>query len=645
MPFKLEKKNFLYIGIGLIILSFIFFVFNASKDNKFRFVVLGCMHAGACDFQDYETAVEKIKKHNPDFVLFLGSTVDVVPRIDNKLDTILAFKKGLKLSEKDIEARWKIFDKITKQLKVPVYDLASERSLPANNLGPAEKQFLKRYKKRFYSFKFKNNLFICLDSESHNSPDLKNRGLIDGEQLEFLKKALKSSSRYNNVFIAMHQSAWNPRFTSFIRESKWYEVVHPLINGKVKYVFGACLHFLEQIKIDDVHYITSGSAPCWPDKEKANAFPHFLIVDVDNDNISIKVEPLYPIPLEALFKDEYVPIPSEQIGSVRELTNEERISFYRPEEVINSINIKPDVKVLDLGAGTGLFSFLFAEKLNSKGVVYATEIEQEKIDYLNTQIKQKGIKNIIPVLVNPTGLDPFYKKHTFDILFLCAVYEVIREGKDYLSQLKESMARDGRLYLIFLKLDPDFSQAEFGSFKSLIKQLVLMDKNHPIHLGLSEKTRHLLETLPDKQLISDELKSLLVKDLNSLLNDRWLYLRMRQNFLNIRKDDPVFMKALALPQSRQLGQWLIAELDKNKVFDLDTIDISEEDNRRIRRLNRIMIERTFYMHELNKLLFADIPVYQEKEKLISDFAEIGLELTNEFNILPCHYFLEFKAKQ
>jgi len=166
---------------------------HAEDDNKFRFAVMGCMHLGVCNFKDYELAIEKIKEYKPDFMLFLGGMVD--PMVD-----------------KPVESLWQRFDRITEKLEVPVYDVLGNCkvtpfvSIPKDKIASMEKCFLDRYKKRYYSFEHKNNLFVVLDSEGF----FKNPWNIPGvvKQTAFINEALSQTEQYNNVFIALHDSFW-----------------------------------------------------------------------------------------------------------------------------------------------------------------------------------------------------------------------------------------------------------------------------------------------------------------------------------------------------------------------------------------------------------------------------------------------------
>ena len=78
------------------------------------------------------------------------------------------------------------------------------------------------------------------------------------------------------------------------------------------------------------------------------------------------------------------------------------------------------MNIVDIGAGTGQYSYLFAEGLKGLGMVFATDISQEMIGYMNNQVLARKLTNMRPVLVNPEGMDEFYLKYKFpDSIFKC----------------------------------------------------------------------------------------------------------------------------------------------------------------------------------------------------------------------------------
>ena len=124
------------------------------------------------------------------------------------------------------------------------------------------------------------------------------------------------------------------------------------------------------------------------------------------------------------------------------------------------------MNILDIGFGRGYFTFPLAEALNNTGSIFATEIEPKMIEYINRDIKKSKYKNICPILVTSEGLDPFYKEHIFDIIFICEIVPCLRDYENYFQELRTSLAKErGRLYIIEMKTIADFHEFDFGDYK------------------------------------------------------------------------------------------------------------------------------------------------------------------------------------
>ena len=674
-------------AIIFFICFFIYFLLTpfcvyADDDSRFRFAVMGCMHFGVSDPQDYKLAVEKIKQYNPDFVLFVGGMVDVVGgRFDagyryseknifekNKKLTSAdmesfwqefdgkegygyslqkAFKKDIKLSSTAIESLWQEFNRITDELGVPVYDVTSERCIPANNVALAEKHFLKRYKKRYYSFEYKNNLFICLDSQFHNSTDLSKAGLIDGVQLDFLKNSIANSSRYDNVFIAMHNAVWLPSFSAIIGDSRWYDTVHPLINKKAKYIFGAYHHILNFMQVDEVTYITTTAWPGQSSPKPDPSFPHFLIVDVNKKKVFIKVVPLNPILIKEVAGLEQKSKEYVKSWYLRRLALPERIAVFQIPEVIKILKIKPGMNILDIGPGLGIFTFPFAEALKGTGRVFAADVEPNMIEFISGKIKEEGYKNIFPVLVKGKGLDPFYKQHSFDIIFLCNVYEHIWNREGYFKDLRPSLKDDGRLYILSYKYNNVcFGSFEFGDVKKIIEILVSKGGDFPVFQRLSKEVRYFIKNSrwKDDKDIPSAIRISIIEDFNKMLSDRLLFNDLVNYYTLKQGGDAAVLGKFLNPLDRRLVQWLAAQLDDNGVLDRQERDISDIDRKRLHTLNKRSLSGIFGLERANELFGIDFPIYLEKTSTVSEMEAAGYRFICEYDFLEYHDLLEFSKE-
>lgn len=664
--------------------------YGAEEDDSksFRFIVMGCLHYDGTNIEDLELAVETMKQYDPDFVLFLGSIVDTVGERRDKThlrpNTSRAFREGVKLTQKDVKYLWGEFDRVTKTLGVPIYDVPSERTIPANNVNITEDAYLKRHPYRYYSFNYKNNLFILLDSEAHNRLDLRNRGIIDGDQLEFLKGEIKDYDRYDNVFIAMHKTSWGEGWE---RSSNWFEEVHPLINGKVEKVFGACAHYLSAEKKGDTEYITCGTAPDWPGEEKYPSFFYFLVVDVTKDAVLTHVVPITPIPLEnivpypgvrkrstssasgqwkasALIKE--VPARSISLGrpknydssqlsylkradggrsSRRKLERPERLKLLKIDEIVKRLGIKEGMTVVDIGAGSGIFAFPIAEAMNGTGMVYATETSEEAIGYIEEDIEKSGIKNVKPVLVTSKGLDPFYTKHDFDIILVADTYELIKNPNKYFRDLRKSLDEDtGRLFIIYYRFFSGFTPTEFSDMGRVVRTLSAEGENFPIYERLSKETkdRVLIET---EYKVSERLKELLLEDLNAMLEDRTLFRQIDDYFAKKSSAENQRDYIFIGPTYFSLIDATVKRLKEEGVYDDPTVPMSEGQIQQLRRLNRIAITEVFKNNMIYDTFTYDRTTYVNKDEIIENMAVSGYKFVEEYDFLDYHYMFEFKRSK
>jgi ubiquinone/menaquinone biosynthesis C-methylase UbiE len=622
----MRKPLFLFIPL-LLFLSKVSAQALAQDDHKFRFAVMGCMHFGLTGPRDWEPAVSKIKEYEPDFVLFLGGMVDVS-------------------GDKPAEALWEEFDGVTKALGVPVYDIPSDTGTSCDMAPVAaderkkailDKLFQERYKGRYYSFEHKDNLFICLDSERE----------AQQEMLDFLKKAISESGNYDNVFIAIH------RPPPFRGESIWFKSVHPLIKEKVKFVFSAHEHILVKTELDGVNYITTGCPPLLSKYPARPYFFHFLIVDVDKNDVSVKIVPLGPIPLEEMaayetntrelisfFKAKFLPSQLE----VQALTAPEREAILQPANVIRALNIKPGMVILDVGAGAGFFTFQLAEALKGTGKVVASEVDPQMVELIKMKTREGKYGNVFPLLVSPQGLDPLLKQQSYDIIFLSEVYHYLRDPGDYFRRLRSLLKKTGRLYIIHFKNVSEFSDIEFD-FKRVAQILSSEGDDFPIFQRMSEKVQDFIKGWQGGD-IPQEIQKEVVRDFNRMLSERLLFndLMSYYNPQDIREFEwgkP--LSAMCYARDLRLAKWLAVQLDAQGTFGSREGSLSETEEGRLRQLNRILLTGIFRTTKLQRLK-GESPIYVERDSIISDLEEAGFSFVKGYDFLPHHYFLEFRRR-
>lgn len=134
-----------------------------------------------------------------------------------------------------------------------------------------------------------------------------------------------------------------------------------------------------------------------------------------------------------------------------------RNEWQKPDQVIEHLLIKQGETVADIGAGTGFFTSKFAKKVGKNGTVYASDIDKKMVDFIEKRVKKEGLKNI--KVIHAKADDPLIPKETTDLIFICDTYLFIEDRVNYLTHLRESLKKNGRLAIISFNPSAEVSGA------------------------------------------------------------------------------------------------------------------------------------------------------------------------------------------
>lgn len=74
--------------------------------------------------------------------------------------------------------------------------------------------------------------------------------------------------------------------------------------------------------------------------------------------------------------------------------------FSDPNTIVAALNIPLGATVADLGAGTGAYSFVIAQKIGPTGKVYACDVQQDLLTRLENDAHERHVTNIQTVHSN-----------------------------------------------------------------------------------------------------------------------------------------------------------------------------------------------------------------------------------------------------
>jgi predicted methyltransferase len=131
---------------------------------------------------------------------------------------------------------------------------------------------------------------------------------------------------------------------------------------------------------------------------------------------------------------------------VERFEREGRDSFDHRHEIVNECRIKPGMSVADIGAGTGLFSRLFAPLVGPKGRVYAVDISDEFVEHVEKSAKAAGLNNVVGVVCTPDSVN--LPPDSIDLAFVCDTYHHFEFPQRTMASVYRALKAGGSLILV-----------------------------------------------------------------------------------------------------------------------------------------------------------------------------------------------------
>jgi ubiquinone/menaquinone biosynthesis C-methylase UbiE len=125
---------------------------------------------------------------------------------------------------------------------------------------------------------------------------------------------------------------------------------------------------------------------------------------------------------------------------------ESREIFSQRKEILTACDLKPGMAVADIGAGTGLFTRLFAKQVGPKGKVYAVDIASRFIEHIEKTCKDADIKNVVGLVC--TADSARLPARSVDVVFICDTYHHFEFPFRTMASIHEALRPGGRVILI-----------------------------------------------------------------------------------------------------------------------------------------------------------------------------------------------------
>ena len=146
------------------------------------------------------------------------------------------------------------------------------------------------------------------------------------------------------------------------------------------------------------------------------------------------------------------------VGKVQRTFLEDFILFNNPrrpkwentEKIMSLMPIKPGDKVADVGCGSGYFTFRFAKMVGDKGKVWAMDIKQPHLDFINEFKAANGISNVETLKATE---DDIRLTDKVDVAYMCSLYHILygvapEDGRRSLMASIKRALKPGGLFVV-----------------------------------------------------------------------------------------------------------------------------------------------------------------------------------------------------
>ena len=123
-----------------------------------------------------------------------------------------------------------------------------------------------------------------------------------------------------------------------------------------------------------------------------------------------------------------------------------RDDWQQPERVVETLGIDPGMRVADVGAGGGYFTFRLAEAVGAEGRVYAVDVDADMLEHLREEAVALGHENV-EVVAGEFG-DPKLPDGAVDLVFTVNTYHHLDDPVAYFGVVRGDLAPGGRVAIL-----------------------------------------------------------------------------------------------------------------------------------------------------------------------------------------------------
>jgi arsenite methyltransferase len=127
----------------------------------------------------------------------------------------------------------------------------------------------------------------------------------------------------------------------------------------------------------------------------------------------------------------------------------------KPDEILRTLALQSGQNVVDIGVGGGYFSLRFAEAVKPEGKVYALDTNEQFLEFLLNEARERGLSNLEPILATEDNLR--LPDGALDLVFMRNVYHHLEKRVEYLKRLASKLKPNGRIAIVEYDRSPSLT--------------------------------------------------------------------------------------------------------------------------------------------------------------------------------------------
>lgn len=124
--------------------------------------------------------------------------------------------------------------------------------------------------------------------------------------------------------------------------------------------------------------------------------------------------------------------------------------------IAEALGLRAGMAVADVGAGTGLFLELLAERVGPEGKVYSLDIAPPFVEHLRQRASAGGWKQVEVRLCGERSIE--LPEQSIDLAFLCDVYHHFEYPRSTMASIRSALRPGGRVVIVDFERIPGVSR-------------------------------------------------------------------------------------------------------------------------------------------------------------------------------------------